>query len=254
MEVLESPAAEISEVQQLVAQDPAVSARLLRAANSALLGGAMAVEDASQAVVRLGLRETANVAMTAACRSLFDLADRAERSVFPEVWRGLWSEALVGAHGASLIARELRRGDPGRVFIGALFRNVGSLVALKIVASAVVGGHLRPAPAPAALACTMLSRGPELGMRYLRDSKLPDYVVEIAGSLQDLPSPASQPELALIQAAHGLCRELGIAPFPPEELPQEARLAMQALAMDSDRQDYFRLQLQGLSEQVDELL
>jgi len=254
MEMLESPAAEIAEVQQLVAQDPAVSARLLRTANSALLGGAMAAQDAGQAVVRLGLRETARVAMTAACRSLFDLADRAERSVFPEAWRGLWSEALVGAHGASLIARELQRGDPGRVFIASLFRNVGGLVALKIVASAVVGGHLRPPPAATALARTMHANGTALGMRYLRDSKLPDYVVEIAGSLRDPPSPASRPELALVQAAHGLCEELGIAPFPTAVQPEEACVALQALDIDSARQDYFRLQIQGLAEQVDELL
>ena len=96
VDLLEHPEAELREVEALVSQDPAVSSQVLRVANSLMYRGAMPIETVPQAVLRLGFRETAQVAMSAACRVLFSLEDRAELELFPDVWRALWLDSLVG--------------------------------------------------------------------------------------------------------------------------------------------------------------
>ena len=83
VELLEQPDADISAVEDLISRDQMITAQVLRTANSTLYAGAMPVENVSQALMRLGFREAANIAMAAACRSLFDMKDRGHISQRP---------------------------------------------------------------------------------------------------------------------------------------------------------------------------
>lgn len=252
LELLEQPGAELRAVEALVAQDAAVSAQVLGMANSLMYGGAMRIESIPQAVMRLGFRETAQVAMTAACRALFNLEDRAEGEVYRELVHALWVDSLVCSHGARLIARELKRGQPERIFLGAMFRDLGTLLILKLVARGLVRGKLRPKPDEALLREVIEGLHAELGARYLSRAQLPEEVVRIVARHHavDLPCEPGTLDLHIVRVADGLVDRIGIAPFATGDLGPLALESACQLGIDADRLDAFVLQFEELAAQL----
>lgn len=254
--VLERPDPDIDEIERLIGQDQVITAQIIRAANSAMFSGAVPIASVRQAIVRLGFRETADVAIAAASRSLFDVEDRLELEVFPDVWRALWHDSLVCAYGGRLLARELKLGEPDRVFLGGMFRDIGSLLVLKIVARGRVRGRMRWLPTENELANTMAELHPTLGANYLRSSCMPDYVVRIAAD-HHAPAPplnGDTIDLHLVRLADALCQRIGVAPFAREELGAEGEEAVALLELSQPRVEYLELQFGELAEQVRELL
>ncbi len=257
VDLLEQPGAEVGDAQALIAQDQVIAAQVLRTANSALYASAMPVESIAQAVMRLGFRESANIAMTAACRSLFDVEDRAEREIFPRLWSAIWHQSLVCAYGGRLMARELKAGDPEHVFLGALLRSVGRLLVLKTVARGLVRGRLRGHPSEAAMAAVMAALHGRLGQSYLVSCNLPAHVVAIAADLPEADLPGCAPDVAsieIVRLAEGLCDLLAVAPFATGAIGPAAEESADVLGIGPERLEYFELQLRELANQVRELV
>ena len=256
VDLLEHPGAEVAEAASLLSQDQGITAQVLRAANSILYSGAMPVTSVASAVMRLGFRESANVAMAAACRSLYDMEDRAELEIFPEVWNAIWQQSLLAAYGGRLVARELQAGEPEHVFLGALLRNVGSLLVLKLVARGRVRGTLRMEPSQAELAAVVGSLRARVGVGYLKSCGLPDHVLAAAADGEDLAVPAALDpgSLHVLRLVEGLTNVLHVAPFATGELGPVAEASAALFELGAERLDYLVLQLQGLMEQVRELL
>ncbi len=252
VDLLEQPDAEIRDVEFLISQDQVVSAQVLRIANSVIYGGAFPVETVSEAVLRLGFKETAEVAMGAACRSLFSMEDRAELETFPELWRALWLDSQVCAYGGRLLARELGRGRPERVFLSAMFRDLGGLLILKIVARGLVQGRLAAPPTEQELRQAIEELHGELGANYLRSCRLPDYVVSAAAGHHDpkLPFDADHVDLHVLRVADGLCQRVGVSPFASGELGPLAEESAGLFEVVPERLEYFELQFQELSQQL----
>jgi len=224
-------------------------------ANSVVYSGAMPVETVAQAVLRLGFRETAQVSMAAACRSLFSIEDRAELEVHPGMWRGLWLDSLVCAYGGRLIAQELGFGVPERVFLCSMFRNLGELVILKVVAGGVVRGELRTTPDEETLRRVADRLHTELGARYLAACRLPDYVVAAAARHHDagVPFDAAHADLHVVRLTEGLCARIGIGPCPAGELGPLAEETAACLGLAPERLAFFALQLEELAGQLKEI-
>ncbi|MEZ4334443.1 MAG: HDOD domain-containing protein [Myxococcota bacterium] len=252
VDLLEQPDAELREVEALVAQDAAVSAQVLRMANSLMYGGAMRIESIPHAVMRLGFRETAQVAMSAACRALFSLEDRAESEVFPELGRALWVDSLVASHGARLIAREIKRGQPERVYLGAMFRDLGTLLVLKVVARGLVRGRLRAKPDETLLRQVVELLHADLGARYLRRAHLPEDVVQTVARHHavDLPFDAETVDLHVVRVADGLVDRIGLSPFATGDLGPLALESAFQFGLSAERLDYFSLQFEELAAQL----
>ena len=252
VDLLEQPNAEIRDVEFLISQDQVVSAHVLRIANSVIYGGAVPVENVRDAVLRLGFRETAQIAMGAACRALFSMEDRAEIETFPAVWRSFWLDSQVCGYGARLLARELGRGRPERVFLCGMFRDLGGLLILKIIARGLVQGQLAPPPAEEHLQLAIDRLHGELGANYLRSCHLPDYVVRAAAHHHDeqVPFDADHVELHLLQLADGLCHRVGAAPFATGELGSLAERSAGLLELEPERLEYFELQFRDLTDQL----
>ena len=252
IDLLERPNADLREVESLVTRDQAIASEVLRTARSALFGAAAPVQSVRQAAMRLGFRETAQVAMVAAYRALFDVEHRAELEVFPNLWRALWHESLVCAYGTRLLARELKHAAPERVFLGGMFRNVGNLLALKIVARGLVRGRLGAAPSEEDLGAAMNALHARLGSSYLRSVAMPEGVAAIAARHHDVDVPftAETLDLHLVRVADGLCSAIGATPFAPPELGPLALESADAFGLGPDRLELFTLQFRELAEQV----
>ncbi len=255
VDLLEHPDANVRDAASLVSQDQVIAAQLLRTANSIVYAGAVPVASVSEALMRLGLKESANIAMAAACRSLFDVEDRAELEIFPGVWMAIWHHSLVCAYGGRLISSELRAGNPEHVFLGALLRNVGSLLVLKIVARGRVRGLLDIDPSEDELATAIRALHAPIGVNYLRSCNLPDHVIAAAADGADVSGPvASDPAtLQVLRLADGLSHVIQVAPFSTGVLGTAGEESTKALGVGPEQLEYFALQLEGLAEQLRDL-
>ena len=206
VDLLEGSDAELDEIERVVSQEQAIADRVIRPSYSLLYRGSMPVKTVSRAAMRLCFRETAQIALAAACRALYDPRDRVELETFPELWAAAWQDSLVCAFGARLLSRELKLGDPERVFLGAMFRHVGNLLVLKVLSRGLVGGELHEAPDTGALARGLAALHAGLGADYLRSAGMPEHAVEAAGRHHDpeIPFAADRLELHVIRVADGL--------------------------------------------------
>jgi HD-like signal output (HDOD) protein len=256
IELVERPDVEIDTVEELISRDAGLTSQLLRTANSALFRGTERIESVADGVRRIGLRETRNIALTAACRSLFDVEDRAIREVYPDLWKSVWHDALLCAYGGSQIAREEKRGDPDRIFSMGLFRNIGNLIVLKCVSSSLVSGRVRRSVDLEERQSLMSGFHQEAGAIYLQHCVLPESTIEAASFHHEfsLPSLAQREDLEIVRVADGLIEEIGIAPFAMHAMPEYAVQSAAELELDDARLEYYALQLRGLAEQLESLL
>lgn len=117
--LVEDPETSPAELGRLVEMDPALSARVMRLANSAHSGGHGAVRSAARAVLQLGFSTVKGIAAAAATSLLADNVDLGP----PEHW----VHAVATAAGAS-IAADVLGVPPSESFSAGLLHDVGSLV------------------------------------------------------------------------------------------------------------------------------
>ncbi len=256
--LLEEPDVEMSQLGELISQDPATMAHVLRAANSVLFGGIMPIENVNNAIIRLGFKDTASIALASACRSLFNTRERSEFEVFQSVTNALWQDCLVCAFGARLLSQELKVGDPQRTFVGAMFRNLGSLLILKVMSQARVNGRLLKTPSEEELASVLAELHHHVGASYLRRANMPNYVVRIAAEHHAafIPFQPDTVDLHVVRLSDGLSERIGVPPFAPAQpgpLSPIAEQAVEFFGLSGERIEYFELQFEALSEQVRDL-
>lgn len=258
VDALERPNVETAVVEEIISQDGSITSQVIRVANSVIYGAACGAQDLHQAIMRIGFKETASVAMQAACRTLFAIEDRSELSCFPVLWPKLWQSSLVCAYGARLLSRELKMADPGRVFLSAMFRDIGSLLILKLLSAGLVRGKLRGTPTDPQVALLFGSLRADLGAKYLRTNRMPNYVVEVAERHQalDVPFAHDTIHIHLVRLADGLCEQIGAAPFGDSDcgLGPAALESAAALGVEEEQLEYFLLQFEGIREQLSELM
>jgi|SRR5690554_197907 len=85
-EVAEDPDADIDQLTKVIGNDAALSARIIRVANSPLLRASRPIEDLKAALMRLGMEYTCNIATGLAMQQMFqatsDLVDRRLRDTW----------------------------------------------------------------------------------------------------------------------------------------------------------------------------
>ncbi len=111
------PDASFDDIEALIAADAALTARVLRVAASAFYGG-KAAANLQAALVRLGLSEVRNLAVTAAVT----------RSAADPFHRALWRRSLATAVFADTVAKQLGRDRFREPFVCGLLHDLGTLV------------------------------------------------------------------------------------------------------------------------------
>lgn len=85
-EAADDPDVNLSMMADVIAQDPALSARLVKVANSAFMGRSVKVESLNQAVTRIGLRQIKNIATAIAMEQLFVSKNELVRDYMNKSW------------------------------------------------------------------------------------------------------------------------------------------------------------------------
>ncbi len=94
-ETADDPEVNLTLMAQVIAQDPALSARMIKVANSAFMGRSVKVETLNQAVTRIGLRQIKNIATAIAMEQLFVSKNELVRDYMSKSWQKTVNVACV---------------------------------------------------------------------------------------------------------------------------------------------------------------
>jgi HD-like signal output (HDOD) protein len=122
-EVADDPDADIDKLTSVIGNDAALSARIIRVANSPLLRASRAIEDLRTALMRLGIQYTCNIATGLAMEQMFqatsDLVDMRMREV--------WSRSSEVAGICHVLCKHYTKLRPDQATLAGLVHKIGVL-------------------------------------------------------------------------------------------------------------------------------
>lgn len=113
-------------IAQIAQADPAIAAKLIKAANSPLYAGTAKVETCANAVVRLGSKVTHKLVMSFAIQDLF----KTTSALLNRRMKKLWSHSTRVAAISHVLARKLGKFDPELALLAGLLHDIGILSVL----------------------------------------------------------------------------------------------------------------------------
>jgi len=110
------------EMSAVLMRDPAMTAKVLRLANSPFFGAGREISSVTQSVLTLGMRAVTALALSA---SVYDLTNQWESTVDRVRF---WRHSLCVAVGARGIAEKVRYDCPEEAFVAGLLHDIGLLI------------------------------------------------------------------------------------------------------------------------------
>ncbi|UFS72047.1 HDOD domain-containing protein [Geomonas sp. RF6] len=204
---LASPEFKMDMVHQLISADPGLASQVLRVANSAFYSGLTQVATVQDAVVRLGSREVANIAMLTTQQELYRCKTPAFKGVMQKLWLhsyccAVGSKWLAGRSGLEEIAQE--------AFLAGLLHDIGKLFLLKVMEEISLKEDLGKALTPAIMREVLSSLHVEQGYQLMLKWHMPDIYCDVVRLHQADQWPQGNPLLAVVRLANLACRRLGI--------------------------------------------
>ncbi len=121
---LDSVAASAASLEKIIREDPVLTAKLLKMANSAAYGTTTEISSVKRAIVTLGFEEVRSIVIGLSLTGAFnnDLG-------FPEFdANDLWLHAIAVGNGARLIAKHTSGLDPDELFTAGMLHDLGRLL------------------------------------------------------------------------------------------------------------------------------
>ena len=116
------PDSTTDELQRVIATDQALTAQILKIANSAMFGMVREVRTLTQAIMTLGFSTIKSVVIASSAKNLYSRGGTGLQE------RLLWEHALVAALSARAYARGFRSPRMEEAFLGGLMHDIGKSV------------------------------------------------------------------------------------------------------------------------------
>ena len=240
--ILKEPGFDIGQLVLITQRDPAISASILRAANSAAFAGVTRIETVRDAVVRLGAQTVAGIATAVSTRGLFDAGPA--RSRFKGTWSRLWLHSVTTAFAAGGYAASTGRGNLERCFLSGMLHDIGKTFVLRALAHPSLEDALEEKRSPVLLAALLEELHVELGQSMAERWNLPGFVIQACAQHHFAPS-VDESDLNIVRVVSGL-DEIAVNPQFREGLGDEVHGAARALSLNgfalralaAERSDY----------------
>lgn len=124
LELSSDPNTSALQLQQVISDDQAMTARILKIANSALYSCSRKIKTLTEAIVMLGFNSIRSLVVTSAARNLYNT--RTSQTGLKE--RLLWEHSIGCAFACRLMASETRPSFTEEAFLAGLMHDIGKLV------------------------------------------------------------------------------------------------------------------------------
>jgi len=223
--VIKQPNSTPEALAQVIGRDPTISLRLISIANSPIYRGITEIRNLKAAIPRLGLKETLNVVLAIAQKSLYET----DNIKFKILMDRLWVHALACAYGSKLIAQTLKLDDIEKYFLMGLTHDIGKILLLKAFTDASKG----PSLSMDAIGANLQEAHIGLGSMLLKRWKFDAEFINVIDHHEDAEySPDTVKEVLVVNLANMLTRRIGFSLFEEEvdfaELPSATILKLKA--------------------------
>ena len=129
IELLNDPEANVKDLQTIISHDQALTAKILRLANSAYYGFSRRISTITEAVIILGFATIKSLAFAASAFKMFN--SRFEGYTLNK--GDFWKHSLVSALSARIIAHRIKYRELEVAFIAGLMHDIGKMVLSRYV-------------------------------------------------------------------------------------------------------------------------
>jgi len=120
LELLNDPNVNYEKLGEAISSDPAVSARMLKVANSAFYSMKRQIKTLEHAIAIVGERTLRSLVLAASLEGMNKSYGLLEKM--------LWEDSMGCAIGCRILARRFSSADPEEAFLAGLFRHLGKIV------------------------------------------------------------------------------------------------------------------------------
>lgn len=128
-EIADNPDSSIGQIVEVISEDAALTARIIRVCNSPLLRGAREISNLNMAVSRLGMTYTSNLATGLAMEQMFQATSEMVDRKMREVWQK--STEIAGI--CHVLCRHYTKLKPDQATLAGLVHQIGILPILRYV-------------------------------------------------------------------------------------------------------------------------
>ena len=211
--VIKQPKSTPEELGQVIEKDPTISLRLISVANSAVYRGITEIRNVKSAIPRLGLKETLNIVLTIANKSLYET----ENVKFKILMDKLWVHSLACAYGSKLIAQTLKLDDLEKYFLMGLTHDIGKTLLLKAFSEVSKGQSLSMDAIEANIQEAHIGLGSMLLKRWGFDA---EFTNVISHHEDEEYSPDTVKEVLVVHLSNMLTRNIGFSLFEEVDLAE----------------------------------
>jgi putative nucleotidyltransferase with HDIG domain len=229
LHMLGDPATEIETIVSTITEDQALSAQVLKMANSAAFTGLSRSETIKDSAVRLGTRQISNLAMAASQAALHTSTIPVVNQIMQELWRhshacaiGCWTLALKTGH--------IQLAD--QAYMAGLLHDIGKLYILKAMELVAQDAQSGIALDRQLILGVFSAMHVELGCRLMDHWNLPPvYRAIVADHHAEYTAPENL-LLAIVKLVNFSSRRLNLSLTPPDSASDNALLEDGMLQID----------------------
>jgi len=208
-QVVKRPKSTAEEMAQVIEKDPVISLRLISVSNSPVYRGVSEIKNVKGALPRLGLKETLNIVLAIANKSLYSTDNVQFRILMDK----LWVHSLACAYGSKLIAQQLKLEDSEKYFLMGLTHDIGKILLLKAFTEVSKERNLNLNAVTANIQEAHLSLGGLLLKRWGFDE---EFINVLTHHEDKQLSPDAEKEILVVHLANMLTRQIGFSLFDGE--------------------------------------
>lgn len=121
-ELVDDPNSSAGEIGQVISQDPALTLRILKIANSPFYGVSSQIDTVTKAVAILGMKQLRDLVLATSATSVFDGLPNELISM-----HDFWRHSIYCAISARILSEDYKKGKGEALFISGLLHDIGQL-------------------------------------------------------------------------------------------------------------------------------
>jgi HD-like signal output (HDOD) protein len=219
----------IEQVVGLIIKDQALTSQILRLANSAFFSGLAKVTTITEAVVRLGAREIASVAMLASQQNSYNSFTIPEMKNHSQL---LWKHAIGCAIGTRWLSEKTGyRQLAQEAFIAGLLHDIGSLLILKVLEGILIAEPEGKGVTHDLATEIITAMHTDSGYQLMQKWNLPDVYCTIVRDHHNEEHDNTNILLSMVRLVDNTCKKLGLGCSAEPNLMLAATTEAQAMGI-----------------------
>jgi HD-like signal output (HDOD) protein len=208
------PEPDIEVIRCTIREDQAMTAQVLKMANTAFFKGLSKVETVRDAIVRLGIEQISNIVILVTQKKIFKAEDPEVRAFMEKLWR----HSVGTATGSAWLAKKSGYAQlASQAFVAGLLHDIGKLFLLTVIESIREKNEYPFNPSKDFVMEIMDSLHTEQGWRLTQKWNLPETYCEVARDHHKENFDNRNSLLLIVRMVDKTCNKIGIGLHEPED-------------------------------------